>query len=79
MGTKVGVGEFKDRFSLTRKLAIPILEWLDSQRVTVRTGNRRRVLMLFEDLIDRAMQAHRLTADVCPLDFKGQTKICRCL
>jgi len=38
-----GVGEFKNRFSLTRKLAIPILEWLDSERVTIRVGNRRRV------------------------------------
>jgi selenocysteine-specific elongation factor len=38
------VGDFKDRFGLTRKLAIPILEWLDSQRVTVRAGNKRRVL-----------------------------------
>jgi selenocysteine-specific elongation factor len=38
------VGEFKDAFGLTRKLAIPILEWLDARRVTVRTGNRRRIL-----------------------------------
>lgn len=38
------VGEFKDRFGLTRKLAIPILEWLDSNRTTVRVGNRRRVV-----------------------------------
>ncbi len=38
------VGEFKDRFGLTRKLAIPILEWLDSERVTVRHADRRRVL-----------------------------------
>ena len=38
------VGEFKDRFGLTRKLAIPILEWLDSQRVTVRQGNQRKIL-----------------------------------
>jgi selenocysteine-specific elongation factor len=38
------VGQFKDRFSLTRKLAIPILEWLDSNRVTRREGDRRRVL-----------------------------------
>lgn len=38
-----GVGEFKDRFQLTRKLAIPILEWLDSERVTIRVGNRRRI------------------------------------
>ncbi len=39
-----GVGEFKARFGLTRKLAIPLLEWLDSNRVTVRVGNRRKVL-----------------------------------
>ncbi len=38
------VGEFKERFGLTRKLAIPMLEWLDSNRVTVRAGNRRKVL-----------------------------------
>jgi len=38
-----GVGEFKERFQLTRKLAIPILEWLDSERVTIRVGNRRRI------------------------------------
>lgn len=39
-----GVGEFKDRFGLTRKLAIPILEWLDSERVTLRDGSQRKVL-----------------------------------
>ena len=38
------VGDFKERFGLTRKLAIPALEWLDSQRVTIRQGNRRRIL-----------------------------------
>jgi selenocysteine-specific elongation factor len=38
------VADFKDRFGLTRKLAIPILEWLDSQRVTVRQGNERKLL-----------------------------------
>jgi selenocysteine-specific elongation factor len=38
------VTAFKDRFALTRKLAIPLLEWLDSQRVTRREGERRRVL-----------------------------------
>ena len=38
------VGEFKDRFGLTRKLAIPILEWLDSERVTMRVGSERRIL-----------------------------------
>jgi selenocysteine-specific elongation factor len=38
------VGEFKERFGLTRKLAIPALEWLDSERVTVRQGNRRKII-----------------------------------
>jgi len=38
------VGQFKERFGLTRKLAIPILEWLDSARVTVRAGSERKVL-----------------------------------
>jgi selenocysteine-specific elongation factor len=38
------VGQFKERFALTRKLAIPLLEWLDSARVTRREGDRRRVL-----------------------------------
>jgi selenocysteine-specific elongation factor len=38
------VGEFKSRFGLTRKLAIPVLEWLDSERVTVRVGNERKIL-----------------------------------
>jgi selenocysteine-specific elongation factor len=38
------VGEFKERFGLTRKLAIPTLEWLDSERVTVRHGNRRKII-----------------------------------
>jgi selenocysteine-specific elongation factor len=39
-----GVGDFKGRFGLTRKLAIPVLEWLDSERVTVRMGNLRKIL-----------------------------------
>ncbi len=38
------VGDFKDYVGLTRKLAIPALEWLDSKRVTVRQGNRRKIL-----------------------------------
>lgn len=38
------VGDFKERFGLTRKLAIPTLEWLDSERITVRHGNRRKII-----------------------------------
>lgn len=43
-GELVEVGRFKERFGLTRKLAIPLLEWLDSQRITRREGDARRVL-----------------------------------
>ncbi len=43
-GESFGVGEFKQRFGLTRKLAIPILEWLDSERVTIRSGSERKIL-----------------------------------
>lgn len=43
-GQLVEVGRFKERFGLTRKLAIPLLEWLDSQRITRREGDARRVL-----------------------------------
>jgi selenocysteine-specific elongation factor len=39
-----GVGEFKERFGVSRKFAIPILEWLDSERVTVRQGNQRKII-----------------------------------
>lgn len=38
------VPEFKDRFGLSRKLAIPWLEYLDNVRVTLRLGDRRRIL-----------------------------------
>ncbi|MCP3959823.1 MAG: hypothetical protein GY719_18400 [bacterium] len=38
------VPQFKDRFDLSRKWAIPILEHLDSLGVTRRDGDRRRVV-----------------------------------
>jgi selenocysteine-specific elongation factor len=38
------VGEFKAMFGLTRRLAIPLLEYLDSTKVTRRVGDRREVL-----------------------------------
>jgi selenocysteine-specific elongation factor len=38
------VGEFKEMFGLTRKLAIPLLEHLDSTKVTRRVGDRREIL-----------------------------------
>lgn len=34
-------GDFKDLTGLTRKAAIPLLEWLDTQRVTQRSGDTR--------------------------------------
>jgi selenocysteine-specific elongation factor len=38
------VATFKTRFNLTRKHAIPLLEWLDRERVTRRMGDVRIVL-----------------------------------
>ncbi|HMZ78354.1 MAG TPA: selenocysteine-specific translation elongation factor [Acidobacteriota bacterium] len=35
---------FKDRFGLSRKYAIPLLEYLDSERITRRVGNVREIL-----------------------------------
>ena len=40
---EIDVAWFKDRFGLSRKHAIPLLEWLDRERVTLRVGNVRRI------------------------------------
>ena len=40
----IDVAWFKERFGLSRKHAIPLLEWLDRERVTVRVGNLRKIL-----------------------------------
>jgi selenocysteine-specific elongation factor len=40
----VDVATFKDRYGVTRKFAIPLLEWLDRERVTRRMGETRLVL-----------------------------------
>ncbi|HYE86548.1 MAG TPA: selenocysteine-specific translation elongation factor, partial [Vicinamibacterales bacterium] len=40
----VDVAAFKDRYGLSRKFAIPLLEYLDRERVTRRTGDVRQVL-----------------------------------
>jgi selenocysteine-specific elongation factor len=38
---EISVGDFKDVLGITRKHAIPLLEFLDSRGVTVRRGNAR--------------------------------------
>jgi len=38
---KVDVAAFKDRYGISRKYAIPLLEWLDRERVTRRVGDAR--------------------------------------
>ena len=40
----VDVATFKERYGLSRKYAIPLLEYLDRERVTRRTGDVRLVL-----------------------------------
>ncbi len=41
---KLNVGNFKDLFGITRKYAIPLLEYLDRERVTKRVGDERVIL-----------------------------------
>ena len=41
--TTVDVRSFKDRYGVTRKYAIPLLEYLDRERVTRRVGESRIV------------------------------------
>jgi selenocysteine-specific elongation factor len=43
-GSRFGVAEFKTLFDLTRKHAIPLLEYLDRERFTRREGNDRILL-----------------------------------
>jgi len=43
-GAKIDVATFKERFGVTRKFAIPLLEYLDRERVTRRMGETRVVL-----------------------------------
>jgi selenocysteine-specific elongation factor len=40
----VDVAAFKDQYGISRKFAIPLLEYLDRERVTRRTGDSRLVL-----------------------------------
>jgi selenocysteine-specific elongation factor len=43
-GSRLDVGEFKELTGLTRKFVIPLLEYLDRERVTRRAGGERLVL-----------------------------------
>ncbi|HKE03648.1 MAG TPA: selenocysteine-specific translation elongation factor [Blastocatellia bacterium] len=43
-GAKIDVGAFKDLTGVSRKYAIPLLEYLDLQRVTRRAGDAREIL-----------------------------------
>jgi selenocysteine-specific elongation factor len=44
-GSRLDVGGFKELTGLSRKFVIPLLEYLDRERVTRRAGNDRLVLM----------------------------------
>jgi selenocysteine-specific elongation factor len=43
-GATIDVASFKERFGVTRKFAIPLLEYLDRERVTRRVGDARLIL-----------------------------------
>lgn len=36
------VADFRDKLEVSRKYAVPILEWADGQAMTIRTGDKRR-------------------------------------
>jgi selenocysteine-specific elongation factor len=38
---RITVGQFRDLLGTTRKFALPLLEWMDEQRVTRRSGDER--------------------------------------
>jgi selenocysteine-specific elongation factor len=41
---RIDVGTFKDRYQVSRKYAIPLLEFLDRERITRRVGDARQIL-----------------------------------
>ena len=41
MHREISAGEFRDMLEISRKYAIPLLEHFDSQRITLRTGDKR--------------------------------------
>jgi selenocysteine-specific elongation factor len=41
---KIDVGKFKDLTGVSRKYAIPLLEYLDRERITKRVGDAREIL-----------------------------------
>jgi len=41
---RIDVATFKERFGVTRKFAIPLLEYLDRERVTRRVGDARQII-----------------------------------
>ncbi|MBT9164241.1 MAG: Selenocysteine-specific elongation factor [candidate division WS2 bacterium] len=40
---EISPGDFKDLFNISRKYAIPLLEWFDNQKITFREGNVRKL------------------------------------
>jgi selenocysteine-specific elongation factor len=42
--TKIDVAKFKELSDVSRKYAIPLLEYLDRERVTRRVGDAREIL-----------------------------------
>ena len=41
---RIDVATFKERFGVSRKFAIPLLEYLDRERLTRRMGDSRVIL-----------------------------------
>ena len=39
----LNIQQFKSMFNTTRKYAVPLLEYLDKQKITYRFGNERKI------------------------------------
>jgi selenocysteine-specific elongation factor len=43
-GREIDIATFKQLTGVSRKYAIPLLEYLDRERVTLKQGDKRRIL-----------------------------------
>ncbi|MBN2374172.1 selenocysteine-specific translation elongation factor [bacterium] len=42
-GRQMGIGDFKDLTGVSRKYAVPLLEYMDNQGITIRLGDKRAI------------------------------------
>jgi hypothetical protein len=73
---KFGVGEFKDLTGVSRKYAIPLLEYLDRQRVTRRVGDESEDAWM-KRFLGIELPEPQLPATEVRREFLGKYPSCR--